>query len=77
MRTGWRLRKRLKTWASPTTGAATALCLVEWADRVRGLLPEDCWMITLEPTGAPSRSVRLELPASARGIIDRLAERLA
>ena len=27
------------------------VCLVEWADRVRGLLPDDCWMITLEPTG--------------------------
>lgn len=53
------------------------LCLVEWADRVRGLLPEDCWMIALEATGESSRSVRLELPASARGIIDRLAARLA
>jgi len=49
------------------------LCLIEWADRVRGLLPPDCWMITLEPTGPTSRSARCELPRSARGLIDRLA----
>ena len=40
------------------------VCLVEWADRVRGLLPDDCWMITLEPTGpdgprGPDRAARL------------------
>ena len=55
----------------------TGLCLVEWADRVRGLLPEHCWMITLEPTGAASRSVRFEPPPWARELIDRLAERLS
>ncbi len=53
------------------------LCLVEWADRVRGLLPEDCWMITLDPTGAVTRSVRFEPPASDPDLINRLAERLA
>jgi tRNA threonylcarbamoyladenosine biosynthesis protein TsaE len=53
------------------------VCLVEWADRVRGLLPEDCWMIALEPTGPTNRAVRCDLPATARGVIDRLAERLA
>ncbi|MFI5457453.1 MAG: tRNA (adenosine(37)-N6)-threonylcarbamoyltransferase complex ATPase subunit type 1 TsaE [Isosphaerales bacterium] len=52
------------------------LCLVEWADRVRGLLPPDCWMIALEPTGPTSRFARCELPPSARGVIDRLAQRL-
>jgi len=52
------------------------LCLVEWADRVRGLLPPDCWMIALEPSGPTSRSVCCELPPAARGVIDRLAERL-
>jgi tRNA threonylcarbamoyladenosine biosynthesis protein TsaE len=56
---------------------AGGLCLVEWADRVRGLLPVDCWMITFEPTGPTSRSVRIELPSSARARIDRLAEMLA
>jgi len=53
------------------------LCLVEWADRVRGLLPPDCWMIALEPTGPTNRSVRCDFPRSARGIIDCLAECLA
>jgi len=52
------------------------LCLVEWADRVRRLMPEDCWMITLEPTGAATRSVRFEPPGSSPELIDRLAERL-
>jgi tRNA threonylcarbamoyladenosine biosynthesis protein TsaE len=54
----------------------SGLCLVEWGDRVRGLLPADCWMITLEPTGAATRSVRFEPPRCAPELIDRLAERL-
>jgi tRNA threonylcarbamoyladenosine biosynthesis protein TsaE len=52
------------------------VCLVEWADRVRGLLPEDCWMISLEPTGPMARAVRIELPTSAAPVADRLAEKL-
>jgi tRNA threonylcarbamoyladenosine biosynthesis protein TsaE len=52
------------------------VCLVEWADRVRGLLPDDCWLITIELTGPMSRTVRIEIPASAALIIERLAERL-
>jgi tRNA threonylcarbamoyladenosine biosynthesis protein TsaE len=52
------------------------VCLVEWADRVRGLLPEYCWLITLEQTGPVSRTVRIQVPASAALIIERLAERL-
>jgi tRNA threonylcarbamoyladenosine biosynthesis protein TsaE len=52
------------------------LCLVEWADRVRALLPDDYWLITLEQTGPMSRTIRIEIPASAALIIDRLAERL-
>jgi tRNA threonylcarbamoyladenosine biosynthesis protein TsaE len=53
------------------------ICVVEWADRVRGLLPEDCWMITLEPTAPTARSVRIELPSSDSGVTDRLAGCLA
>jgi tRNA threonylcarbamoyladenosine biosynthesis protein TsaE len=52
------------------------VCLVEWADRVRGVLPDDCWIITLELTGPVSRTVRIEVPALAAVIIERLAERL-
>jgi tRNA threonylcarbamoyladenosine biosynthesis protein TsaE len=51
------------------------VCLVEWADRVRGLLPDDCWMITLEPAGPMARVVQIELPASAAGVADRLVEK--
>jgi len=52
------------------------VCLVEWADRVRGLLPDDCWMITLAPRGTTARSVCLELPSAAAGTAQRLAGRL-
>jgi tRNA threonylcarbamoyladenosine biosynthesis protein TsaE len=51
------------------------VCLVEWADRVRDLLPDDCWMITLEPLGPTTRAVRIELPAAAT-IADKLVEKL-
>jgi len=55
----------------------SGVSLVEWADRVRGLLPERCWTITIQPTGPTARSVRIDLPPSARDVADRLAERLA
>jgi tRNA threonylcarbamoyladenosine biosynthesis protein TsaE len=51
--------------------------LVEWADRVRELLPDDCWTITLRPTGPSARSVRIDLPPEHRQLADPLAERLA
>jgi tRNA threonylcarbamoyladenosine biosynthesis protein TsaE len=53
------------------------VCLVEWADRVRALLPTETWMITLTPAGPTSRSVSLELPPSGQGCAARLAECLA
>jgi tRNA threonylcarbamoyladenosine biosynthesis protein TsaE len=52
------------------------ICLVEWADRVRGLLPDDCWMITLEATGPRARVARIEFPPSAAHVIERLVEAL-
>lgn len=42
------------------------VCLVEWADRVRDLLPDDCWVITLTVTGPTSRTAKIELPYSAQ-----------
>jgi tRNA threonylcarbamoyladenosine biosynthesis protein TsaE len=57
-------------WGGP------GVCLVEWADRVRELLPPESWMITLEPTGATTRLVRFEPPASASELINQLLERL-
>jgi tRNA threonylcarbamoyladenosine biosynthesis protein TsaE len=50
------------------------VCLVEWADRVWDLMPENCWMITLSVTGPTSRSARIELPPSSRGVAERLAK---
>jgi tRNA threonylcarbamoyladenosine biosynthesis protein TsaE len=52
------------------------VCLVEWADRVRGLLPDDRWLITIELTGPTARTVRFEIPASSAPMIERLAELL-
>ncbi len=34
---------------------AAGVCVVEWADRVRGVLPGDTWIITIEPIG-PTRA---------------------
>lgn len=50
---------------------AGGLCLVEWADRVAGLLPPDAWRIEIEPRDG-GRRFRLAVPEPAR-----LAERLA
>ncbi|MGP0062476.1 MAG: tRNA (adenosine(37)-N6)-threonylcarbamoyltransferase complex ATPase subunit type 1 TsaE [Isosphaeraceae bacterium] len=55
----------------------TGVSLVEWADRVRNLLPTDCWMIALDPSGPTTRTARIELPPSARSVLDRLFDRLA
>jgi tRNA threonylcarbamoyladenosine biosynthesis protein TsaE len=56
---------------------AGGVCVVEWADRVRNLLPETCWMMTLTLTGATSRTVTIELPPPAAPIAEKLADRLA
>ena len=36
---------------------AGGVCLVEWADLVRDVLPESAWSIRIEPTGVESRRV--------------------
>jgi tRNA threonylcarbamoyladenosine biosynthesis protein TsaE len=53
------------------------VCLVEWADRVRGVLPGDCWIITLTPTGPQTRSATIELPSCFADQVDRLNGLLA
>jgi tRNA threonylcarbamoyladenosine biosynthesis protein TsaE len=48
------------------------LCLVEWADRVRGLLPEDAWTIAIDhvpETGPSARRVRIDPPAARQRIM--------
>jgi tRNA threonylcarbamoyladenosine biosynthesis protein TsaE len=52
------------------------VCLVEWADRVRNLLPQNGWTITLTPAGPTSRTAQIDLPAAAEDFGNRLAERL-
>jgi tRNA threonylcarbamoyladenosine biosynthesis protein TsaE len=53
-----------------------ALGVVEWADRVRSVIPPDAWWIHLELTGPTSRSARFDPPPGDRGLAERLAERL-
>jgi tRNA threonylcarbamoyladenosine biosynthesis protein TsaE len=57
--------------------SAGGLCLVEWADRVRELLPDDSWWITIDPVEVTRRRVTIRLPGSARGVIDSLVASLA
>jgi tRNA threonylcarbamoyladenosine biosynthesis protein TsaE len=52
------------------------ICLVEWADRVRGLLPSDCWMITIEPLGPESRLATIDLAGAEPRTVARLARAL-
>jgi len=56
---------------------AAGLVLVEWADRVRGLLPNERIEIRIDVTGDTSR--RFEVVAEGeryRGVVSRLADRL-
>lgn len=52
---------------------AGGVCLVEWADRVRDLLPTDAWWIAIEPLDASRRRVRLEFPPAALDVAKKLA----
>jgi tRNA A37 threonylcarbamoyladenosine biosynthesis protein TsaE len=45
---------------------------VEWADRVLGLLPQDAWLIRIEPVDTTRRRVSLEVPAQAASAIEQL-----
>jgi tRNA threonylcarbamoyladenosine biosynthesis protein TsaE len=56
--------------------SAGGLCLVEWADRVRKLLPDDSWWIEIEPVDVTRRRVTVRLAGSANGVCDRLATSL-
>jgi tRNA threonylcarbamoyladenosine biosynthesis protein TsaE len=56
------------------TGAG--IVLVEWADRVRNVMPEDSWWIDLEPGGPTRRTARFEAPPCDTGLAERLANSL-
>ncbi len=51
---------------------AGGVCLIEWADRVRDLLPADAWWITIEPLDATGRRVRIDFPDDGASPADRL-----
>jgi len=55
---------------------AGGICLVEWADRVLGLLPRDAWLIRIEPVDPTRRRVIIEVPEPALAVTDELAARL-
>jgi tRNA threonylcarbamoyladenosine biosynthesis protein TsaE len=52
---------------------AGGVCLVEWADRVRTLLPDEAWAVGIEPIEETRRRVQIDFPASAADLADRLA----
>ena len=52
------------------------LCLVEWADRVRGLMPDDAWTIAIEQApevGPSARRIWISPPESRERIMRRFA----
>jgi tRNA threonylcarbamoyladenosine biosynthesis protein TsaE len=53
------------------------LCLIEWADRVRSVMPANAWWIDLTLTGPTSRSARFDPPPAEINLIDELAAQLA
>jgi tRNA threonylcarbamoyladenosine biosynthesis protein TsaE len=55
---------------------AGGVCLVEWADRVLGLLPEGAWLITIEPIDHDRRCLTLEVPSDGGLQWDRLDSQL-
>jgi tRNA threonylcarbamoyladenosine biosynthesis protein TsaE len=57
--------------------AGEGLVLVEWADRVRSVMPKDTWWIHLELAGPTRRAAHFEAPAGAADVSDRLAKSLA
>ncbi len=56
---------------------AGGVCLVEWADRVRALLPADTWEIRIEPIGPTRRRVQIAFPVPAAALEGQLADCLA
>jgi tRNA threonylcarbamoyladenosine biosynthesis protein TsaE len=55
---------------------AGGVCLVEWADKVRDLMPECTWWIRIEPLNERRRRLAMDLPPVARAEGERLASML-
>jgi tRNA threonylcarbamoyladenosine biosynthesis protein TsaE len=52
------------------------VCLVEWADRVPGRLPQGAWSVRLEPLGTTRRRIRISC-GKAADLAGRLPSRLS
>jgi tRNA threonylcarbamoyladenosine biosynthesis protein TsaE len=52
---------------------AGGVCLVEWADRVIGLLPADAWLVRIEPVDPTRRRMSIDVPKVAMPVADELA----
>ena len=52
------------------------ICIIEWADRVRDVIPLNAWWIDLTLTGPTTRSAHFHLPPGDQDLANRLAERL-
>jgi tRNA threonylcarbamoyladenosine biosynthesis protein TsaE len=53
------------------------VCLIEWADRVLDQLPQDAWLVQIDPTGPETRRLRLRFPkgsSAAARLVERLSE---
>lgn len=56
--------------------SAGGICLVEWADRVLGLLPRNTWLVCIDPVDPTRRRVSLELPEPAPAVATEIGARL-
>jgi tRNA threonylcarbamoyladenosine biosynthesis protein TsaE len=56
---------------------AGGVCLVEWADRVRELMPAETWWITIEPLGETARLVNVSVSREDEAVLDALERLLA
>jgi tRNA threonylcarbamoyladenosine biosynthesis protein TsaE len=52
------------------------LVLVEWADRVRNVMPDNSWWARLELSGPTHRLAHFEAPSEDAGLVERLANLL-
>jgi tRNA threonylcarbamoyladenosine biosynthesis protein TsaE len=52
------------------------ISLIEWADRVRSVMPADAWWIDLALTGPTSRTARFDPPPANRKLVEELAREL-
>jgi tRNA threonylcarbamoyladenosine biosynthesis protein TsaE len=53
------------------------ICVIEWADRVREVIPADAWWIELMLTGPTSRCAQFQPPPERTQLADELAGQLA